>query len=68
MRYYRLNDLKEQVKKTIDKTAGRRRARYAFAKALGFDPEEARILMFKSEDVIKRLAEEKAVAKIPEDS
>lgn len=68
MKNYTLEDLDRQTRKDVDSQKTRLKSRYALAKTLGFSSAEARILSFKSEIVIKRLAEEKAVAKIPENS
>ncbi len=59
MKNYTLEDLSRQAKKEVAVQKNRLKSRYALAKTLGFSPVEARILSFKSEAIIKRLAEEK---------
>lgn len=58
MKEYTLQDLKERAEKEANSQKLRLRARYALAKSLGFTASEAKILSFKPEETIKRLAKE----------
>ena len=56
---YTLQDLKRQAEKQKKSERSRFKTRYDLARSLGFSGAESRILMSRSEEVIRRLAKEK---------
>ena len=51
--------LEVDVNKQKTRRNERNKKHYALARKLGFNSNEARILMFKSEQIIRRIAEER---------
>ena len=56
---YNLSDLERDANKRYEAQKARLRERYKLARDLGFSGAEAGILCLKSEDIIRRLADER---------
>lgn len=59
MRELGLTELDKMAKAATEKKRCQMKARYRYARNLGFSSAEAVILQGKSEDIIKRLADER---------